>query len=216
MKAVSKLKTLKRQAPAPDVERGGLRERKKARLREQITSTALALYRARGYEGTTVEEICRSVEISQPTFYNYFPSKESILAEHAMLGFGAPLRVLLGEHNDANLEARLTRYFREVARVMTRDKKLWHAIAVSGAYNPVRNPSLLRAAAAGTHVLVQVLEQGQKSGELTRTFSAEKLASMLEGIMLRTGIEWGAGYGEGTLEARMSEALRFFMRAAKK
>jgi AcrR family transcriptional regulator len=201
-------------AEAPALEPPGLRERKKARLREQIISTALSLYRERGYEGTTVEEICRKVEISQPTFYNYFPSKESILAEHAMLGFGAPLRVLLGEEGD--LEARLTRYFRDVARVMTRDKKLWHAIAISGAYNPVRNPGLLKAAEAGTHVLVQVLEHGQKNGELTRAFSAAKLASMLEGIMLRTGIEWGAGYGEGTLEARMGEALRFFMRAARK
>lgn len=194
---------------------GGLRERKKARLRQQITDTALALYRERGYEGATVDEICRTIEISQPTFYNYFPSKEAILAEHAMIGFGQPLRALLTE--SGTIQARLARYFRDVAQTMTRDRKLWHAIAVSGAYNPVRNPTLLRAAEAGTHVLVQVIAQAQAQGDLTKDYSAQLLASMLEGLMLRTGIEWGAGYPKARpLEPAMQEALRFFLRGARK
>lgn len=201
-----------------DAENGGgtgLRERKKARLRQQIIDTALGLYRERGYEGATVDEICRTIEISQPTFYNYFPSKEAILAEHAMLGFGEPLRALLTE--PGSIQTRLTRYFREVAQVMTRDRKLWHAIAVSGAYNPVRNPTLLRAAEAGTHVLVQVIAQAQAQGDLTKGYSAQLLASMLEGLMLRTGIEWGAGYPKARpLEPAMQEALRFFLRGARK
>jgi AcrR family transcriptional regulator len=192
----------------------GLRERKKARLREHIESVALALYRERGYEGTTVEEICRQVEVSQPTFYNYFPSKEAILAEHAMRGFGEPLKQLLTD--PSALQLKLRRYFKSVAEQMIRDAKLWHAIAISGAYNPVRNPSLLKSAEVGTRVLTDVLAQAQKKGELTKDFSAERLASMLEGIMLRTGIEWGAGVSTRSLDAAMQEALKFFLRGAAK
>jgi AcrR family transcriptional regulator len=193
----------------------GLRERKKARLREQIGEVALALYRARGYEGTTVEEICKQVEISQPTFYNYFPSKEAILAEHAMRGFGEPLKQLLTD--PSTIQLKLRRYFKNVAEQMMRDALLWHAIAISGAYNPVRNPSLLKSAETGTQVLIAVLAQAQKKGELTKDFSAERLASMLEGLMLRTGIEWGAGATGGrSLEAAMQEALKFFLRGAVK
>jgi AcrR family transcriptional regulator len=193
----------------------GLRERKKARLREQIGEVALALYRARGYEGTTVEEICKQVEISQPTFYNYFPSKEAILTEHAMRGFGEPLKHLLTD--PSAIQRKLRRYFKSVAETMTRDALLWHAIAISGAYNPVRNPSLLKSAETGTQVLIAVLAQAQKKGELTKDFSAELLASMLEGLMLRTGIEWGAGATGGrSLEAAMQEALTFFLRGAAK
>jgi AcrR family transcriptional regulator len=192
----------------------GLRERKKARLREQIETVALTLYRERGYEDTTVEEICKQVEISQPTFYNYFPSKEAILAEHAMRGFGEPLKHLLTD--PTSIQLKLRRYFKRVAEQMLRDAKLWHAIAISGAYNPVRNPSLLRSAEVGTRVLSEVLSQAQKKGELTKDFSAERLASMLEGIMLRTGIEWGAGVDNRSLDAAMQEALKFFLRGAKK
>lgn len=192
----------------------GLRERKKARLREQIEQVALSLYRERGYEGTTVEEICRQVEISQPTFYNYFTSKEAILAEHAMRGFGEPLKQLLLD--PSALQLKLRRYFKSVAETMMRDAKLWHAIAVSGAYNPIRNPSLLKSAEVGTRVLIEVLAQAQKKGELTKEFSADRLASMLEGLMLRTGIEWGAGVSTRPLDASMQEALKFFLRAAAK
>lgn len=204
-----------KQKNVPEPAAPGLRERKKARLREQIAEVALALYRERGYEGTTVEEICRQVEISQPTFYKYFTSKEAILAEHAMRGFGEPLKALLTD--PSAIQLKLRRYFKSVAETMMRDALLWHAIAISGAYNPIRNPSLLKSAEVGTRVLIEVLAQAQKKGELTREFSAERLASMLEGLMLRTGIEWGAGASGGrSLEAAMQEALKFFLRGAAK
>ena len=61
----------------------GLRERKKARLRRKIMDTTVTLCREKGYENTTLEEIVRIVEISQPTFYNYFGSKDAVLREFA-------------------------------------------------------------------------------------------------------------------------------------
>ncbi|HZU41343.1 MAG TPA: helix-turn-helix domain-containing protein, partial [Terriglobales bacterium] len=55
-------------APPP-----GLRERKKAKLRQQIIDTAIRLFRKNGYENTRVEDIVQVLEISQPTFFRYFP-----------------------------------------------------------------------------------------------------------------------------------------------
>jgi len=192
----------------------GLRERKKARLRRQIAEVALDLYRERGHEGTTVDEICRRAEISQPTFYKYYPSKEAILTEHATHGWGELLRRSLQE--PGSLHARLQRYFAGIAAQMTRDRKLWYAIAISNAYNPVRDPSLLGALEAGTRVLEQALALGQEQGEITRAFSAQRLASMLEGIMLRVGIEWGARFPDDrALADSMAEALEFFLRGAR-
>jgi AcrR family transcriptional regulator len=203
-------------APAPVVAIAdlGLRERKKAQLRGRIADTALALLRDHGLEAATVEEICRRVEISQPTFYKYFPSKEAILTEHAIRGWGALLRQVLEQ--PGTLHKRLQHYFAAIAEQMTRERKLWHAIAVSNAYNPVRDPKLLTSMQAGTRVLEHALELGQQRGEITQTFSVQRLASMLEGIMLRTSIEWGAGYPDKRpLRDSMLEALEFFMRAAR-
>jgi AcrR family transcriptional regulator len=59
----------------------GLRERKKARLRRQIIDTSIKLFRKHGYEDTRIDDIVQTLEISQPTFFRYFPSKDAVLRE---------------------------------------------------------------------------------------------------------------------------------------
>jgi AcrR family transcriptional regulator len=69
----------KKSAPAHEIL--GLRERKKVRLRQQIVETAVRLFRKQGYENTRVDDIVNILEISQPTFFRYFPSKDAVLRD---------------------------------------------------------------------------------------------------------------------------------------
>src|SRR5690242_11097345 len=64
----------------------GLRERKKAKLRQQIIDTSIRLFRKRGYENTRVEDIVQILEISQPTFFRYFPSKDAVVRDVGLRG----------------------------------------------------------------------------------------------------------------------------------
>src|ERR1700720_1652257 len=73
--------------PAQNHEVPGLRERKKARLRQEIIDTAVRLFRKRGYEKTRIDDIVQALEISQPTFFRYFPSKDAVLGEVGRRGF---------------------------------------------------------------------------------------------------------------------------------
>jgi AcrR family transcriptional regulator len=57
----------------------GLRERKKAKTRAAIQEAALHLFDRQGYDATTVDQIAELAEVSQSTFFRYFPTKEDVV-----------------------------------------------------------------------------------------------------------------------------------------
>jgi AcrR family transcriptional regulator len=192
----------------------GLRERKKADLKRRIAESTLALVRERGYEATTVDEIARRADVSQPTFYKYYASKDAVLREHALSGF----RPLIADElaRAGTVADRMRRYLRAIAQRISSDREVWYAIAVSNAYNPVRDPEVLRSSDASTRVVEAVIAEGQLRGEFTRAYSAQRLASLLEGVIFRVCLEWSARFPvEHSLQQAIDEGFDLFIRAAE-
>jgi AcrR family transcriptional regulator len=65
----------------PPVDTPGLRERKKQQTRQLIADTAARLFAERGYEHVAVSDVARAAEVSEPTVYNYFPTKERLILD---------------------------------------------------------------------------------------------------------------------------------------
>jgi AcrR family transcriptional regulator len=57
----------------------GTRERRKRETRTRIVAVARALFAEQGYAETTVAEIATGAEISVPTFFSYFHTKDDLL-----------------------------------------------------------------------------------------------------------------------------------------
>ncbi|MFZ6709264.1 TetR/AcrR family transcriptional regulator [Undibacterium sp. TC9W] len=57
----------------------GLRELKKAKTRKMISDLATGLFIERGYDQVTTAEIARLAEVSVPTLFKYFPTKETLV-----------------------------------------------------------------------------------------------------------------------------------------
>lgn len=56
-----------------------IRERKKEKTRSTIIDCAYDLFKGKGFQETSMEEIAEQSDVSKGTLYNYFPDKESIL-----------------------------------------------------------------------------------------------------------------------------------------
>src|ERR1700674_2698922 len=75
-KGISMPPRVERRASFP----AGRRERHRAETRERLFRAALQLFAERGYLETTVEDITEAADVGKGTFFNYFPTKEHVLA----------------------------------------------------------------------------------------------------------------------------------------
>ena len=197
--------------------REGLRERKKARTHQGIVDAAVEVFRERGYEKTTVEEIVRRVEISQPTFYKYFGSKDAVLREVAggMLREWAQEVETVSRQEGEDSGAALRRLFERFAATMLEDRPLWQCIVLADALNPMRAPEQRDADRDTTLGLAAILARGQRRGEITESFSAVRLAENLIAMQMLACLAWGGEtLRSGSIEEVLGENLDFFLRGA--
>ncbi|GGS58579.1 TetR family transcriptional regulator [Streptomyces griseoviridis] len=57
----------------------GLRERKKQRMYQVLSDTAVRLFMERGFDAVSVAEVAAAAEVSKPTLFRYFPAKEDLV-----------------------------------------------------------------------------------------------------------------------------------------
>ena len=195
----------------------GLRERKKAKLRQQIIETSIRLFRKHGYENTRVEDIVQILEVSQPTFFRYFPSKDAVLREVGRRGFSCIKEHLETElSSDATTAERLRRMYEGMAREVESDRPLWRAVVLSGAMDPVRSPEMRRPEEIAVSLLREILAKGQKRGEVTKEFPGAHLAEFMEGLYTTVVRRWAVDLsGPHNLSERVRSALEFFLKGVQ-
>lgn len=206
-----------RRATAAVAEIPGLRERKKARLRQQIIDTAIRLFRKQGYEKTRVDDIVKILEISQPTFFRYFPSKDAVLRDVGQRGFECIAERLKSElSSKATTAERLRRLYHSMAVEAEGDRPLWQAVVLSGAMDAVRSPEVRGAECVVAGLLREILVQGQKRGEITSAFPVVHLAEFMEALYHTVVRQWSVDLtGPHKLTERVDSAVEFFLRGVR-
>jgi AcrR family transcriptional regulator len=186
-------------------------------LRQQIIETAIRLFRKQGYEKTRVDDIVRILEISQPTFFRYFPSKDAVLRDVGERGFEC-----LAEHLKSELSTRastgdrLRRLYHSLACEVETDRPLWQAVVLSGAMDAVRSPEVRGAECVVAGLLREILSQGQQRGEITSAFPVVHLAEFMEGLYQTVVRKWTVDItGPHKLSERVDSAVEFFLRGVK-
>jgi AcrR family transcriptional regulator len=90
-----------------------LRERKKARTREAISAAAISLFLERGFDQVTVADIAAAAEVSKPTLFSYFATKEALVLHRIADHQDESARVVLGRAAGEGPLAALERHLLE-------------------------------------------------------------------------------------------------------
>ena len=151
------------------------RSRKKERTRREIYTTAMSLFAENGYDGVTIEDICRNANVAKATFFLHFANKAALLRDFNDEITQALAEKLSGHQGSAEEQLiLLLSSFREawiqnapVLQKMLRDF--------------IDQPTMLANAAAVNEsiaaLVTEIVRRGQKRGELRSGISPE-LASI--------------------------------------
>ena len=113
--------------------------------REQILRAALAVFGARGYVGTTTDEVARAAGVSQPYVVRLFGSKESLflaVISSALDELLAAFRASLDGDEDLPAAKRIGRAYVDLLKVRGLHQTLAHAYLLGS--HPVIGPAARR------------------------------------------------------------------------
>lgn len=157
-----------------------LRETRKNELKEKLFRTAVELFREKGYENVTVDEITSACGVAKGTFFNHFAKKDHIL-------------LYLGRSQVERMEEEVAKGLRQLSDPKERVRLLFrsllsryenegHLLRVVMA-ETVKSALLLseeeKLAGELRTVVASLLEEAEADGRLTKRFSLPVIASAL-------------------------------------
>lgn len=196
-----------------------LRAEKQEHLRNQLIDAAEALFRARGFDETKVEEIAARARVSRQTFFNYFGTKEQVLREAGLRWLTRGIehsRKELEEGQDSRpgalVEFRM--YLRREARKIEDDRAFMTLVYTrSGVAFPqdkrhANDDARQELTHRGFEVFAAPFRRAQRAGEIRSDIDPLQIAEMIFAIQFTTTRLWLMEYWKpgGRLETRLLRA----------
>jgi AcrR family transcriptional regulator len=167
--------------------------------REQIISAAIAVFGARGYEGTTTYDVARTAGVSQPYVVRLFRSKENLFLEAMQFSFDELMSVfretLADQTDDRPISKRIGEAYVDLLNTRGLHQTLSHAWLLGG--HPVIGPAARRCFA---QVWQFFRDEAGFDADQARMFIAE---GMLINVMI--GMRLVDDYGS---DPRITELFR--------
>lgn len=169
--------------------RAGRRERRSAEIRERLFRAALQLFAERGYLETTVEDITEAADLGKGTFFNYFPTKEHVLAT-----FGGERIAAIERAHERAQQGPVLPVLRElVAGVVgssTETPAMLRAIySAHASCAPVR-AELQKRLQTARRLITEIFALAQKRGEIRRDLPPAQLARLTQLLLLGVTMAW--------------------------
>jgi AcrR family transcriptional regulator len=165
------------------------RERKKEGTRRRIFDEAVRLFRERGFEATTIDEIAERADVAKGTFFNHFPRKESVLnylSETRLVEAEAGVEELLAARKPAR--EKLIQVYQDAAVAYEADRELTRYVLTELMH--LRFAPTEELGVRWESLIARVFEQGQASGELRADVPAQQAIDVLTSIYYSLLFMW--------------------------
>ena len=186
----------------------GLRAEKKDRLRRQLLANAIQLFKERGFEEVTIDDIIRPLEISPATFFNYFPSKDVLLQQAAEDAVVAYREMLENEiRRDAPTAQKMHRLLEAMGRGLQADKRFYRTLFTRS----VLHLGNVKAHRVLSDLSAAVMRQGQERGDIRPEYDPHELAHIFIGVYYAIIMRWLHGDGTESLVERLHRGVTIFL-----
>jgi AcrR family transcriptional regulator len=186
----------------------GLREEKKDRLRKQISENAVQLFKEKGFDEVTIDDIIRHLQISQATFFNYYPSKDAILQQEAEEIVRRYQGILEEEiRAEAATADKINHLLEVMGQGLQADKRFYRTLFTRG----VLNFGNVRAERLLTDLAASLIRQGQLNGEIRSDYNPQELAEVFTGIYYAIILRWLYSEGGHSLVERLRRGAAIFL-----
>jgi len=186
----------------------GRRVRRQAQTREGILRAALGLFARQGFFATTVEQITEAADVGKGTFFNYFPTKEHVLA-----GFGelqlTKVKAVLGAVGGQPVSAALRRLMHELAVEPGKSPALVRSLLGANLSSKPLRQLMKRNLGRGRRLLTDAIRAAQRRGEIRRELGAAELAWHFQQVYFGTLLLW-ALHPPSNLARRFEETFEVF------
>lgn len=197
----------------PHLKHLGRRERRAAETRLRLFRCALGLFAERGFPNVTIEQITEAADVGKGTFFNYFDSKDQILGVMAEIQLGkvreALERATAGEQP---IQSVLRQLFQRVGEEPGRSPELARAVIASFLASEYIREHMARNMFEGRRMAAQIVQLGQKRGEIDPRLRKEEVALHLQQTFIGTLVLWSLR-GEPKLEMAIESSFQHFWRA---
>jgi AcrR family transcriptional regulator len=196
--------------------------------REQILQGALRCFARKGFQKTTMREVCREAALSPGAVYLYFQSKQAIV-EALAREYVSARKDLLKQSSDAGTQEALSAFLVGLAgagtgtgsggpaarRAAQLDVRLWAESLDSAVLRRVLRSAMSELVDGLEAILRRGRERGEVPGELDPRGLALAIVSLMAGLSLHTAFD--ADFEPASYRGAVAGLLRaFFEDAARK
>ncbi|MDC7240601.1 MAG: TetR/AcrR family transcriptional regulator [Spirochaetales bacterium] len=176
--------------------------------KKKIYQVAVDLIAEKGFDKTSITEICRKAECSVGAFYHYFPTKQSILEE---VFYVADARFSGWDRFDeqcSNCREQIVSYMKAYAEFVSMESGL----EFSKRFYNTGNKIFIRKGRAMQERLVELLRKSLESGQIKMEMTPEKACEWL--FMGARGVvfHWCLHEGDFDLIEKMEDYTRIALR----